>query len=185
MSETQVQTSLTIPGVKLPTLKELNMSPEIAAKLDLLNGYLDQEPPPSFIRTKGNIADIPIDKVEFLLTKIFQQYKVEVIDYKIMFNSATVQVRLHYLNPLTGEWLYHDGLGAVGIQTDAGASASDMGAIKSDGVMKALPAAKSYAIKDAADHLGKIFGKDLNRKDTIQLTPERMSYANIFENGQQ
>ena len=33
--------------------------------------------------------------------------------------------------------------------------------------MKAAPAAESYAIKDAAEKLGKIFGKDLNRKDVI------------------
>jgi hypothetical protein len=28
----------------------------------------------------------------------------------------------------------------------------------------ALPMAKSYAIKDACDHFGKLFGRDLNRK---------------------
>jgi len=34
--------------------------------------------------------------------------------------------------------------------------------------MKALPAAESYAIKDAAEKLGQIFGSNLNRKDTVQ-----------------
>lgn len=33
--------------------------------------------------------------------------------------------------------------------------------------MKALPTAESYAIKDAAEKLGKLFGKDLNRKDEL------------------
>ena len=33
--------------------------------------------------------------------------------------------------------------------------------------MKALPAAESYAIKDAAEKLGIFFGKNLNRKDTV------------------
>ena len=31
----------------------------------------------------------------------------------------------------------------------------------------ALPIAKTIAIKDACDHFGKMFGSDLNRKDTI------------------
>jgi hypothetical protein len=34
----------------------------------------------------------------------------------------------------------------------------------------ALPSAKSYAIKDAAEHFGAIFGRDLNRKDIIQFS---------------
>ena len=33
--------------------------------------------------------------------------------------------------------------------------------------MMAAPSAESFAIKDAAEKLGKIFGKDLNRKDAM------------------
>ena len=33
--------------------------------------------------------------------------------------------------------------------------------------MMAAPAAESYAIKDAVEKLGKLFGKDLNRKDSM------------------
>jgi len=84
-----------------------------------------------------------------------------------MFNSVYVKVRLHYKRPTDGEWSFHDGLGAVGVQTDKGASASDLNAIKQDAIMKALPAAESYAIKDAAEKLGVLFGKDLNRKETM------------------
>jgi hypothetical protein len=76
-------------------------------------------------------------------------------------------VRLHYLDPITGEWGYHDGTGAMPVQTDKGKSASDLAAIKSSAIQMALPAAVSYAIKDAAEHLGVLFGRDLNRKDTI------------------
>jgi hypothetical protein len=34
----------------------------------------------------------------------------------------------------------------------------------------AYPAAKTVAIKDACDHFGKLFGCDLNRKDTMNFT---------------
>jgi len=33
--------------------------------------------------------------------------------------------------------------------------------------MMALPSAESFAIKDAAQKLGKLFGKDLNRRETV------------------
>lgn len=155
---------------KLPTLNELHHDTDVAFKNDQLNTLLNQQPLEKWIKQHPfakNVRYLPIDKVEFMLTRIFQQWKVEVINVSQLFNSISVQVRLHYLNPVNGEWSYHDGVGAVGIQTDKGAAASDLSAIKQDAVMKALPAAKSYAIKDAAEHLGTLFGRDLNRKDTM------------------
>jgi hypothetical protein len=77
---------------------------------------------------------------------------------------------LHVQNPLTNEWTFQDGVGAMNVQTDAGKSAADLGAIKAAAVQMALPSAKSYAIKDAAEHFGAIFGRDLNRKDIIQFS---------------
>lgn len=112
---------------------------------------------------------MPIDKVEFLLDYIFQQWKVEVLSVQALFNSITVTVRLHFLNPVTGEWAYHDGIGAAAVQVDKGMQAGDLSAIKSSAVQMAAPSAKSYAIKDAAEHLGKLFGRDLNRKDAIMF----------------
>lgn len=160
--------------VVLPKLEDLHHDLQVAFKNDQLNLLLNQEPPKQWVKdhpfAKG-VQYIPIEKVEFMLTKIFQQWRVEVITYNQLFNSVACHVRLHYLNPLSGEWQYHDGLGAVGIQTDKGAAASDLTAIKQDAVMKALPAAESYAIKDAAEKLGSLFGKNLNRKETIAFTP--------------
>jgi len=170
---------------KLPTLAELALSPEDAFRNDQLNLLLNQNPPAQWVKAHPfakAVSYLPIDKVEFLLTKIFQNWKVEVLREGQLFNSVYVAVRLHYRNPLTGEWLSHDGLGAVGVQTDAGAKASDMNAIKQDAIMKALPAAESYAVKDAAEKIGAIFGKDLNRRDVAVFN--KGSYSHIFENGQ-
>jgi hypothetical protein len=118
--------------------------------------------------TKGNY--LPIDKVEFLLTYIFQNWRVEVLRETVMFNAIAVAVRLHVQNPLTKEWTFQDGVGAMNVQTDSGKTAADLGAIKSAAVQMSLPSAKSYAIKDAAEHFGAIFGRDLNRKDIIQFS---------------
>lgn len=155
---------------QLPTLKDLHYDEDVAFKNDQLNLLLNQPVPQVWIKEHPyakNVKYIPIDKVEFLLTRIFQEWRAEIISYSALFNSVSVHVRLHYLHPIKGEWSYHDGVGAVGVQTDAGKSAADLGAIKQDAVMKALPAAESYAIKDAAEKLGVLFGKNLNRKDTL------------------
>lgn len=155
---------------QLPSLQELTLDVDASFKNDQFNLLLNQPPVKAWVKDHPfakNVRYIPIDKIEHLLTRIFQQWKVEVISFQALFNSVTCHVRLHYLNPVNGSWSFSDGLGAVGVQTDKGANASDLNAIKQDAVMKALPAAKSYAIKDAAEHLGVLFGRDLNRKDTI------------------
>lgn len=166
---------------QLPTLAELHHDPQQAFKNDQLNLLLNQPPHASWlkqhptVKAKNNHGQLvpaqylPIDKVEFLLTRIFQEWRVEVKEVQALFQSIAVTVRLHYRNPLTGEWCYQDGCGASPVQTDSGKSAADLGAIKSAGVQMAVPSAESYAIKDAAEKLGALFGKDLNRRDIIMF----------------
>lgn len=164
---------------KLPTLEELQCDFEIAFKNDQLNSLLNVKPPDAWLKQHPfvNVKDdagkstplkyIPIEKVEFLLTKIFQRWSVEVISTGAMFQSVYVHVRLTVRNPLTGEDISQDGLGAAPVQTEAGYSASDLSKIKNSAVMMALPSAESYAVKDAAEKFGRIFGKDLNRNHII------------------
>lgn len=131
---------------------------------------VNQQPPQSFIKdhpmAKG-VKYIPIEKIEMMLTKIFQQWRVEILDSGQLLNAIFVNVRVHYKHPISQEWMSQDGTGAMAIQVDKGENASNLSAVKSNAVMLALPAAKSYAIKDAAEHIGRVFGRDLNRKDTM------------------
>jgi hypothetical protein len=162
------------------TLSEIEQNPELRKNQENLKLILNTNPSDKWVKKHPfakNVNYIPIERIEWLLDTLFIQWRVEVINYSQLFNSVSCHVRLHYLNPISGSWEFHDGLGAVGIQTDKGASAADLGAIKQDSVMKALPAAKSYAIKDATEHLGKIFGRDINRADQVvykstRKTPE-------------
>lgn len=177
---------------QLPKLQDLHHSPDVAFKNDQFKLLVNQEPPVKFIKQHPIIKQngqpllyIPIDKTEFMLDRIFQEWKVTVLNVCQLFNSVAVTIRLEYKSPLTGEWLYHDGVGAMGIQTDAGKQASDMSAIKQDAVMKALPAAKSYAIKDAADHIGILFGRNLTRKDTVAFTGSYENPENLDATAEQ
>lgn len=158
----------------LPTLADLHKTPEEAFKNDSFLSILNTPPPQKWIK-KNKFADnsdyLPIDKVEFLLDSIFQLWKVEVRQVQQLLTSIEVTIRLHYLHPVTGEWSFHDGVAAKEIQTKAGSGPlkHDLSNISPGALQMAVPIAKSIAIRDAADHLGKIFGRDLNRKDTVEF----------------
>jgi hypothetical protein len=135
---------------------------------------VNQNPPVQFVKNNPvamNVKYIPIEVIETLLTKIFQEWNVEVLREGQLLNSIYVTVRLNYKHPITNQWTFQEGVGAVAIQVDKGKNASNLAAIKSNAIMLGLPAAKSFAIKDAAEHIGKLFGRDLNRKEALAFTP--------------
>ena len=161
---------------QLMTLSELVKDPESAFKNDQLKSRLNTPPPKQWVKTNqyaNNSLYLPIDKVELMMDAIFQEWKVEVLEVSQLFNAVRVSVRIHYKNPINAEWYYHDGVGAKELQTDAGSGTlqPDFSNIKKGACEMALPIAKTNAIKDACDHLGKLFGRDLNRKNTINFSP--------------
>lgn len=162
---------------KLPTIAELfNDNLEEAYKNEQLNLLLNQAPPANWVKKHPYIKDynyLPIDKIEYLLRRVFKQYKIEVLREGTSFNGVYVVVRVHYLNPITNEMCYHDGIGAQQLQTKQGSSAADLANINNGALSMAFPIAKTIAIKDACDHFGTLFGANLNRKDTIAHTPDK------------
>lgn len=157
---------------QLPTLAQLYNEDSLALSenQNSLNVLLNEEPPTSWIKTHPivkNLKYVAIDKIEYLLTKIFIQWHLEIKEVKVVANSIVTIVRLHYKDPVSGIMLFQDGVGACPLQVNQGARADDFGAIKSNAVQIGAPASESYAFKDAAEKIGKIFGKDLNRADTM------------------
>ena len=164
---------------KLADLYEVSKVEE-AFKNDQFNALMNAEPRKEWVKQNkyaGNSNYIPVGIVETLLQKVFKTFTVEVIREGVMFNAVYVTVRIHLKHPVTSEMFFVDGVGAAELQTKSGASAADLSAINKGAVMMALPMAKSYAIKDAAEHLGKLFGRDLNRKETMAYTTD----ANLNE----
>lgn len=163
----------------LPTLADLfSDSIEVAGKSEGLNAILNTQPPEKWVKVHPMIPDwkyIPIDKVEFLLRKIFKRYWIEVLKTGMLMNAVEVTVRVHYFNPATGDMDFQDGVGAQELQTkkETGALKMDMSNVNRGAVQMALPIAKSYAIKDACELIGNIFGGNLNRKDTIAFVPDQ------------
>ena len=154
------------------------------ANLDEFNSLINQPPPAKWVKTNpyaNNSKYLPIDKVEFLLRKIFKDVDIEVLRESVMFNAVTVTVRIHYTHPVTGKRGFKDGVGASQIQVKKGTSPADMANINNNAVEMALPKAKSQAIKDACDTLGRIFGSDLNRKDIVVETIDENLQNKKFE----
>lgn len=164
---------------QLPSLEQLIHEDETSLKQNALTVLLNQSPPDKWLKDhpmakvkdeKGNNVPakyLSIDRVEYLLTRIYGKWWVEVRDTKLIANSVCVTIRLFVMNPITGKEEWQDGVGAKDIQTDQGAGAMDWNKAKAAGVMMALPSAESYAIKDAAEKFGKLFGKDVNRQGDI------------------
>lgn len=156
----------------LPKIADLYKDVALAKSSDTLTALLNQNPSEKWVKVHPFIAGykyLPIDKVEFLLKSIFKQYRIEIIREGVAFNGVYVVVRVHYCNPVTGEWDYHDGIGAKELQVKKGASAADLSSINNGALAMAFPIAKTVALKDACDHFGKLFGSDLNRKDVMDI----------------
>ncbi|MBE3139027.1 MAG: hypothetical protein IMZ53_00425 [Thermoplasmata archaeon] len=168
----------------LPMIRDLydEKDVELLKRENELNVLLNQQPKEDWIRNhpiakkeivvEGQKKTVPIQyiaigRIEWLLTRIFINWHVEIKTIQLIGNSVVVCVRLHYQSVTDGEWHYQDGVGANPLQTDKDAGAIDFNKLKSSAVQIATPAAESYAIKDAAEKLGKLFGKDLNRADEI------------------
>lgn len=161
-------------------LIELYENPALMLKHDELQNFLDQDPPESWLSEHPYITVkneknqkvpykyLPIDKIEWMLKRFFKRYRIEVISYNTAFNGVVVHVRVHYLDPLSGEMIFQDGIGAEQLQTKTGTSPADLANINNGAISMAFPKAKSTAIKDACDHIGRIFGGDIGRKNTIR-----------------
>jgi len=166
----------------LPAIIDL-YDDESMVKLDEMskfNALLNQRPKENWLRKHPNVDNykyIPIERVEYLMTRIFIRWKVEIKSVFQLANSVVVTVRVHYRDPISGTWDWTDGVGAAPLQTAKGAGAIDWNQIKSAAVQMGAPAAETFAIKDAVEKLGKLFGKDINRKEEIIYD----GLANSFE----
>jgi hypothetical protein len=155
-ADTYKQTALTVLLNQNPPAKWIKKHPVVSIEIEV-EGQKQKVPMPY----------IPIDKIEYALTRIFTRWWVEVKSCVTHANSEVVIVRLYVVNPITKEIEWNDGVGACPIQTEQGKGAMDWNYTKNNGVQLAAPCAETYAIKDAAEKFGRLFGKDLTRRDTV------------------
>lgn len=184
---------------KLPTIVELFSDEiEFAAKQEGLNAILNTPPPDKWLKEHpyikvektdqmGNKVKVPykylpIDKVEYLLRKIFKKYSVKITGQGTAFNGVWVTVRVEYFSPATGEMESQDGVGAIHLQVKSGSSPADLQNINNGALSMAFPLAKTLAIKDACELIGNIFGANVSRNDTLQFSVDHDLLSNIKSN---
>lgn len=171
--------TVTLPKVeeprKLPTLTELFKEVDGIGETESLNVILNTAPPEKWVKEHPFIKGhryLPIDKIEYLLRKIFKRYRIEITGQGTAFNGVWVTVRVSYFNPVTSEMDFQEGIGASQLQTKQGASPADLANLNNGAVSMAFPLAKTLAIKDACQLIGNIFGGNLDRKDALSFEPD-------------
>lgn len=182
MADTSLSTST---KKALPKISDIYEDKGLLMKQNDLNVILNSDPMQDWVKehpfVKG-LKYLPIERVEYLLTCIFARWEVEIKETKLIANSVVVTVRLRCQDPLDPTvWIQQDGVGAMPIQVEKGKGATDFDSMKSIAIQIWAPAAESYAIKDAAEKLGKIFGKDLNRKDTMQYVDRIQTTTELMQ----
>jgi hypothetical protein len=136
---------------------------------------LNTEPDPrEFDKTPdGKAQTLPISFVEMTLDELFLgQWELSDVETKQIFNEVVGTGILTVWHPVTQRPLKRAGFGAVVITQDKDAAVSDFNMTKKKNALDlSFPKLKAEITKNAAQTLGKILGRDINRKSKDVFKP--------------
>lgn len=136
---------------------------------------LNAEPDPrEFEKTPdGRAQYLPVSFVEMTLDEIFfGQWELTDIQTQQIFNEVVGNGILTVTHPVTGKTIRRAGFGAVVITQDKDASIADFNITKKKNALDlTYPKLKAEILKNAASSLGKVFGRDINRKQRDVFKP--------------
>ena len=145
------------------------------------NRMLDKNPPASWVKQNQGISYIPIRIKEDLLRSIFGFFNTEIVGGpRILGNSVVVDVHVKVFHPIMKEWITFAGTGAVPIQTQKDAGPLEFEKINPMGLHKVVPSALSFAISNACNKIGRLFGSGLNSK-----TDEFVGIMDAYKDGRE
>jgi hypothetical protein len=148
---------------------------EIKVLLQDLQTRLNKEPNPlEFEPTPdGKARTLPISFVQMTLDEIYLGlWETSEPSYQQIFNEVVATVCLTVTNPVTGKPQRRTGWASVIITQDKDAQVADFNMTKKKNALDlAFPKLGAEAFKNAAQSLGKIFGRDINRKKTDVFKP--------------
>lgn len=126
----------------------------------------------------GNTKYLPISYIEMALDEMFfGMWKTENFRFQVMVNEIVGSIDLHVKHPITGEWIVRTGASATMIRQQKGATISEVDKKIHNALEMDMPHLKTDCISNAAKSLGKMFGRDLNRKFTDAYKPLITSMA--------
>jgi hypothetical protein len=159
-------------------MNKLRTNPEerdIKVRLEKFLAMLNQEPDKAWLvkSADGKAQTLGISFVENELdTVFFGLWSVENVTYQQIINEVVCTVELVLTHPITGKEIRRAGFASTVITQDSGAPLSSFQDTKKKNSLDlAFPKMKSEAIKNAAQSLGKRFGRDLNRRQEAAYKP--------------
>ena len=148
---------------------------------------LNAEPNPAeFDKTPdGKAQTIPISFVEMTLDELFLgQWELHDVHSQQIFNEVVGTGILTVWHPITGRPLKRAGFASVIITQDQGATIAQFNDTKKKNALDlSFPKLKAEILKNAALSLGKIFGRDINRKlkDVFKPALKPLSDQAVFD----
>lgn len=114
----------------------------------------------------GKAKTLPISFIEMTLDEIFLgRWETSDSDYQQIFNEVVGTLLLTVWHPITGQPIRRTGFASVVITQDKDAAMVDFNTTKKKNALDlTFPKLKAECVKNAAQSLGKVFGRDLNRK---------------------
>lgn len=117
-----------------------------------------------YVKPKIEYVYIPIGVVEYLLDKLFVNWNSENFKYSVEGRSVLATLDLKINCPSVGFKTSRCGAGSEDIKID------DKGYPAANQVPLKFPGAKTSALKNAAQSLGRIFGRGMNRKQDFEVS---------------
>jgi len=116
-----------------------------------------------------NSQYVPISIIEDKLDEFFVGlWQVSDFKYQIVANELIGSLQLKVFHPIAQIWIERTGAAAVMIRQKKDAEITDVNAKIKNALVMDVPHLKAECITNAARSLGKIFGRDLNRKADMQ-----------------
>lgn len=121
----------------------------------------------------GKAVSLPISFIEMTLDELyFGMWELSDVTYQQIFNEVVGTGVLTVKHPVTGEKIRRVGFASVVITQDSGANIQDFNSTKKKNALDlSFPKLKAEILKNAAQSLGKVFGRDLNRKKKDTFSP--------------
>lgn len=138
------------------------------ALLQAFTDKLNKEPDPKELELTpdGKAKTLPVSFIEMTLDELyFGQWELSEPTYQQIFNEVVGTAILTVWNPINDRPIRRAGFASVVITQDKDATIAEFNQTKKKNALDlTFPKLKAEILKNAAQSLGKIFGRDINRK---------------------
>lgn len=168
-------------------------TPDFRLQLQDFLNRLNQEPNVSELEltSDGKAKTLPISFIEMTLDEIYLGlWGTEKFTTRVIANEVCGELELYVVHPITQQVVRRQGAAAIIIQVDKAPDgvtgqqrnewALNPSNKKSNALDLGYPKLKAECVKNAAQSLGKIFGRDLNRKKADKFHPH---YKTLTDKG--